>query len=69
MARTGHLLVESSANQDSPLMQGNTPILGLDVQEHAHYLRYQNHRPDYIGAVYNVVDWAEFGQRYRQALI
>ncbi len=65
----GRLLVESSANQDSPLMQGNTPILGLDVWEHAYYLRYQNRRPEYIGAFYNVVDWAEVARRYRQALI
>lgn len=62
------LLVESSANQDSPLMHGNTPILGLDVWEHAYYLRYQNRRPEYIGAFYNVVDWNEVARRYRQAL-
>ncbi|MNR05927.1 Superoxide dismutase [Mn/Fe] [compost metagenome] len=68
VTRAGRLLVESSANQDSPLMQGNTPILGLDVWEHAYYLRYQNRRPEYIGAFYNVVDWAEVARRYRQAL-
>ncbi|MGL4316432.1 MAG: superoxide dismutase [Pseudomonas sp.] len=62
------LVVESSANQDSPLMHGNTPILGLDVWEHAYYLRYQNRRPEYIGAFYNVVDWAEVARRYRAAL-
>ncbi|MGG2395886.1 superoxide dismutase [Pseudomonas sp. SH1-B] len=62
------LLVESSANQDSPLMHGNTPILGLDVWEHAYYLRYQNRRPEYIGAFYKVVDWNEVARRYRQAL-
>lgn len=61
------LLVESSANQDSPLMHGNTPILGLDVWEHAYYLRYQNRRPEYIGAFYNVVDWSEVARRYREA--
>lgn len=62
------LVVESSANQDSPLMHGNTPILGLDVWEHAYYLRYQNRRPEYIGAFYNVIDWAEVSRRYQAAL-
>ena len=64
----GKLVVESSANQDSPLTQGvgsgNTPILGLDVWEHAYYLKYQNRRPEYIVAFYNVVDWAEVARRY-----
>jgi len=62
------LVVESSANQDSPLMHGNTPILGLDVWEHAYYLRYQNRRPEYIGAFYNVIDWDEVARRYQQAM-
>ncbi|POF87902.1 superoxide dismutase [Pseudomonas putida] len=65
---TKQLVVESSGNQDSPLMHGNTPILGLDVWEHAYYLKYQNRRPGYIGAFYNVVDWAEVERRYQQAL-
>lgn len=64
----GKLLVESSANQDSPLMHGNTPILGLDVWEHAYYLKYQNRRPEYIGAFFNVIDWAEVARRYDAAL-
>ena len=62
------LVVESTGNQDSPLMSGNTPILGLDVWEHAYYLRYQNRRPEYIGAFYNVIDWAEVARRYQAAL-
>ncbi|MDF9755260.1 Fe-Mn family superoxide dismutase [Pseudomonas sp. TE6288] len=62
------LVVESSGNQDSPLMHGNTPILGLDVWEHAYYLKYQNRRPEYIGAFYNVVDWTEVERRYLEAL-
>ncbi|HDS1793513.1 superoxide dismutase [Pseudomonas putida] len=62
------LVVESSGNQDSPLMHGNTPILGLDVWEHAYYLKYQNRRPEYIGAFYNVIDWAEVERRYVEAL-
>ncbi len=62
------LLVESTANQDSPLMTGNTPILGLDVWEHAYYLRYQNRRPEYIAAFYNVIDWPEVARRYDEAL-
>lgn len=62
------LVVESTGNQDSPLMNGNTPILGLDVWEHAYYLRYQNRRPEYIGAFYNVVDWAEVARRYQAAM-
>ncbi|AIR88022.1 superoxide dismutase [Pseudomonas cremoricolorata] len=61
------LVVESSGNQDSPLMHGNTPILGLDVWEHAYYLKYQNRRPEYIGAFYNVIDWAEVERRYLEA--
>ncbi|MCR3967987.1 superoxide dismutase [Aeromonas veronii] len=63
--KAGRLQVESSANQDSPLMHGHTPILGLDVWEHAYYLKYQNKRPDYIAAFYQVVDWAEVARRYQ----
>ena len=62
------LIVESSANQDSPLMHGHTPILGLDVWEHAYYLKYQNRRPEYINAFYNVVDWDEVNRRYHATL-
>ncbi|MDM1250153.1 superoxide dismutase [Acinetobacter johnsonii] len=63
-----NLIVESSANQNSPLMHGHTPILGLDVWEHAYYLKYQNRRPEYINAFYNVVDWDEVNRRYHAAL-
>lgn len=62
------LIIESTGNQDSPLMHGNTPILGLDVWEHAYYLNYQNRRPDYIGAFYNVINWEEVSRRYQAAL-
>ncbi|BBP74901.1 superoxide dismutase [Pseudomonas gingeri NCPPB 3146 = LMG 5327] len=62
------LVVESSGNQDSPLMNGNTPILGLDVWEHAYYLLYQNRRPEYINAFYNVINWPEVERRYLAAL-
>jgi len=62
------LKVESSPNQDSPLMTGTTPILGLDVWEHAYYLKYQNRRPEYIGAFFNVVNWDEVNKRYDAAL-
>ncbi|TAA20125.1 superoxide dismutase [Pseudoxanthomonas winnipegensis] len=63
--KAGRLSVENSANQDSPLMQGLTPILGLDVWEHAYYLKYQNRRPEYIEAFYKVVDWNEVARRYQ----
>lgn len=63
-----NLIVESSANQGSPIMWGHTPILGLDVWEHAYYLKYQNRRPEYINAFYNVVDWDEVNRRYHAAL-
>ncbi|WP_343651310.1 superoxide dismutase [Stenotrophomonas sp.] len=72
--RSGRLQIESSANQDNPLMgaavglSGNTPILALDVWEHAYYLHYQNRRPDYIGAFFQIIHWSEVERRYTQAM-
>ena len=63
----GKLAVTSSANQDSPLMDGQFPVMGNDVWEHAYYLKYQNRRPDYLAAWWNVVNWAEVTKRYNQA--
>jgi superoxide dismutase, Fe-Mn family len=67
IAKGGKLTIESSANQDSPLMEGKTPILGVDVWEHAYYLKYQNRRPDYITAWWNVVNWPEVAKRFEAA--
>ena len=63
----GKLQVLSTANQDSPYMDGQTPILGIDVWEHAYYLKYQNKRPDYVDAWWNVVNWSAVAQRYAEA--
>ena len=63
----GKLAVGSTPNQDTPLMEGNTPILGLDVWEHAYYLHYQNRRPDYVAAFWNVVDWDAVAKEYEAA--
>jgi len=65
--QSGDLEVYSTANQDSPFMDGHTPILGLDVWEHAYYLNYQNRRPDYVAAFWNVIDWAAVGANYAAA--
>ena len=63
----GGLKVHSTANQDSPIMDGLTPILGLDVWEHAYYLNYQNRRPDYVLAFFNIINWAEVSARFEAA--
>lgn len=65
--KDGKLEVSSTPNQDSPLMEGKTPILGLDVWEHAYYLRYQNKRPDYVANFWSVVNWDEVARRFSEA--
>ncbi|MBD3921104.1 superoxide dismutase [Paenibacillus sp. PR3] len=67
VGQDGKLKVYSLPNQDSPIMEGDTPLLGLDVWEHAYYLNYQNKRPDYIAAFWNVVNWAAVADRYEAA--
>jgi len=63
---SGKLQITSTANQDSPYMDGNYPVMGNDVWEHAYYLKYQNRRPDYLNAWWNVVNWDEISRRYQQ---
>jgi superoxide dismutase, Fe-Mn family len=67
VVNNGELEVTSTANQDSPLSEGKTPVLGLDVWEHAYYLKYQNRRPEYITSFWNVVNWDEASKRYSAA--
>jgi len=65
--KSGTLVVTSTPNQDSPLMEGMTPLLGVDVWEHAYYLKFQNRRPDYVETWWNVVNWDEVARRYGEA--
>ncbi|MGG1164685.1 superoxide dismutase [Mn] [Bacillus mycoides] len=67
VVNNGELEVTSTPNQDSPITEGKTPVIGLDVWEHAYYLNYQNRRPDYIGAFWNVVDWNVAEKLYQEA--
>ena len=67
VADGGNLTVVSTPNQDNPFMEGKTPILGIDVWEHAYYLKYQNRRPDYLAAWWDVVNWDEVGRRFEGA--
>ncbi|MNO36690.1 Superoxide dismutase [Mn] [compost metagenome] len=67
VGKDGKLSITSTPNQDNPLSEGLTPILGLDVWEHAYYLKYQNKRPDYIAAFWNIVNWDEVNKRYEAA--
>jgi Fe-Mn family superoxide dismutase len=62
------LIVEDTANQDNPIMVGHTPLLGIDVWEHAYYLKYQNRRPEYVEAFYHVIDWDTVAHRYQEAV-
>jgi Fe-Mn family superoxide dismutase len=63
----GDLAITTTPNQDSPLSQGKTPILGIDVWEHAYYLSYQNRRPDYIAAFFNVINWDKVNEHFKAA--
>ena len=67
VGKDGKLLAVKTPNQDTPLMEGHTPILGVDVWEHAYYLRYQNKRADYVDAWWNVVNWKAVGERFAKA--
>ncbi len=63
----GKLSIHSTPNQDNPWMEGKTPVLGIDVWEHAYYLKYQNRRPDYLAAIWNTFDWNAINERYKAA--
>ncbi|MEX0613103.1 MAG: superoxide dismutase [Pirellulales bacterium] len=65
--KSGKLIIESTQNQDNPYMEGKTPVMGVDVWEHAYYLKYQNRRPEYVAAWWNVVDWKAVENRYKAA--
>ncbi|MBB6448868.1 Fe-Mn family superoxide dismutase [Geomicrobium halophilum] len=67
VVNNGDLEIQDTLNQDSPLTEGKTPVLGIDVWEHAYYLKYQNRRPEYVKAFWNVVNWPEVERRYKEA--